>query len=177
MSLEELGIIAEMFGALAILVTLIYLAIQVKDGARASRSAAVTDATTAMQSFYEQLGSNSEASDLFLHGLRNPEALSEDRRFQFLMLMHCCFLGFQRSYFLAREGTLDLELRDSIGTAIEAVNQLPGMHMYWRQRRLFFQDEFVSLVEQLLEKPSASEMDAYQNLLRNTDPNASGSTD
>jgi hypothetical protein len=177
MSLEELGILAEMFGALAILVTLIYLAIQVKDGARASRSAAVTDATTAMQSFYEQLGSNREASDLFLHGLRDPEALPEDRRFQFLMLMHSCFLGFQRSYFLAREGTLDLELRDSIGTAIEAVNHLPGMHMYWRQRRRFFQDEFVSWVEKLLEKPSASEMDAYRSLLRSSESTTSRSQD
>jgi hypothetical protein len=126
----------------------------------------VTDATTAMQSFYEQLGSNSEASDLFLHGLRDPDSLSEERRFQFLTLMHSCFLGFQRSYFLAREGTLDLELRDSIGTAIEAVNHLPGMHVYWRQRKLFFQDEFVTWVEQLLERPGSSAMDAYRNLLR-----------
>lgn len=165
MSLEQLALLAEVLGAVAILVTLIYLAIQVKDSARASRSAAVTDATTAMQGFYEQLGANSEASDLFLNGLRDPLALSDERRFQYLMLMHSCFLGFQRSYFLAREGTLDIELRNSIGTAIQAVNHLPGMHHYWMQRKSFFQPDFVAWVESLLALPHLSDMQAYRDLL------------
>ncbi len=165
MELEKLALLAEVLGAVAILVTLIYLAIQVKDGAKASRSAAVTDATTAMQGFYEQLGVNREVSDLFLHGLRDPAALSDERRFQYLMLMHSCFLGFQRSYFLAREGTLDIELRNSIGTAIQAVNHLPGMHHYWKQRRAFFQPDFIDWVESLLAMPHKSDMEAYRDLL------------
>ena len=50
MSIELLGVVAEFIGAIAIIVTLVYLSIQVKDSARASRSAAVTDATTGQQS-------------------------------------------------------------------------------------------------------------------------------
>jgi hypothetical protein len=165
MQLEQAALLAEVLGAVAILITLIYLAIQVKDSARASRSAAVTDATTAMQGFYEQLGTNREASDLFLNGLRAPHALTPERQFQYLMLMHSCFLGFQRSYFLAREGTLDIELRDSIGTAIQAVNHLPGMGHYWSQRKAFFQPDFVEWVESLLALPHQTDMEAYRNLL------------
>lgn len=165
MTLEQFGIIADIVGAIAIIVTLIYLSIQIKDSARASRSAAVTDATTAMQAFYQELGSNPATSKLFLVGLTEPDTLSAEEQFQYLMMMHSCFLGFQRSYFLAREGTLDVALRDSIGTAMHAVNQLPGMYLYWRQRKGYFQPEFVQWVEGLLARDPLTDMDAYRNFV------------
>lgn len=165
MSLEQLGIVAEIVGAIAIIITLIYLSIQVKDSARASRAAAVTDATTAMQAFYQELGSNPATSKLFLDGLTMPDTLSREDQFQYLMMMHSCFLGFQRSFFLAREGTLDIALRDSIGTAMHAVNHLPGMHFYWRQRNGYFQPEFVEWVEDLLAREPLTDMDAYRDYL------------
>ena len=163
MSLEQLGIVAEIVGAIAIIITLIYLTIQVKDSARASRAAAVTDATTAMQAFYQELGSNPATSKLFLDGLTQPDTLSREDQFQYLMIMHSCFLGFQRSFFLAREGTLDVALRDSIGTAMHAVNHLAGMHFYWRQRKGYFQLEFVEWVEGLLARDPLTDMDAYRD--------------
>jgi len=162
MSLEQLGLIANIVGAIAIVITLVYLAIQIKDNARSSPSAAVTDATTAMQAFYQELGSNPATSKLFLEAVTNPDALSKQDQFQFVMLMHSCFLGFQRSFFLAREGTLDVALRDSIGTAMHAVSRSPGMHLYWRQRKAYFQPEFVEWVEGLLAREPLSDMDAYQ---------------
>jgi hypothetical protein len=162
MSLEQLGLIANIVGAIAIVITLVYLAIQIKDNARSSRSAAVTDATTAMQAFYQELGSNPATSKLFLDAVTNPDSLSQQDQFQFVMLMHSCFLGFQRSFFLAREGTLDVALRDSIGTAMQAVNRSPGMHLYWRQRKAYFQPEFVEWVESLLAREPLNDMDAYR---------------
>jgi len=162
MSLEQLGLIADIVSAIAIVITLVYLAVQIKDSARSSRSAAVTDATTAMQDFYQELGSNPATSKLFLEAMTNPDALSQQDQFQYLMLMHSCFLGFQRSFFLAREGTLDVALRDSIGTAMHAVNRMPGMHLYWRQRKAYFQPEFVEWVEGLFAREPLSDMDAYR---------------
>ena len=162
MQLERLALIAEIIGAVAIVITLLYLSIQIKDSAKASRSAAVTDATTAMQAFYQELGSNSATSKLYLKAMRNPDALSDEDQFQYLMMMHSCFLGFQRSFFLAHEGTLDVSLRDSIGIAIHTVNHMPGTHFYWRQRKFYFQPEFVDWVEGLLSKPPLAEMVAYR---------------
>ena len=68
MLLEELGRLAEIVSAIAIVITLLYLSIQIRDAARASKSAAVTDATTAMQAFYLELGSNPASAKLFLDG-------------------------------------------------------------------------------------------------------------
>jgi len=162
MNWEAIGAIGEIVGAITVFATLIYLAIQIKHGAQAARSAAVTDAITGMQAFYQELGTNQQASKLFLEGMTDPDSLSEQDRFQYIMMVHSAFLGFQRSFFLAQEGTLDVGLRDSIGTAIIAVNHLPGTHLYWRQRKLFFQQEFVLWVEDLLERESLADMGVYQ---------------
>ena len=62
MNWDAIGAVGEIVGAVAVIATLIYLAIQIKDSARAARSAAVTDATTAMQAFYQELGSNSRTT-------------------------------------------------------------------------------------------------------------------
>ena len=114
-----------------------YLARQIQDSARAARSAAVTDATNAIQSLYQELGTNSQSSQRFLKGLTDYKSMSEQEQFQWLMMMHSWFIAFQRSFFLSQEGTLDVGLRDSIGTAIIAVNYLPGLKYYWEQRRFF----------------------------------------
>ena len=161
MGWQEISTLSEIVGSIAVVVTLIYLAIQIRDSAKASRSAAVTDATGGIQSWYQELGSNPTAAELFLDGMADPERLSRKEQFQFVMLVHSVFLGFQRSYFLSKAGTLDVELRDSIGTAVHAVNNQPGIHFYWRERKIFFQPEFAEWVEQLLARQSLSEMQQF----------------
>ena len=161
MNWEAIGAVGEIVGAITVVATLIYLAKQIKDSARAARSQSITDATTGMQAWYQELGSNPQVSELVLTGFRNPEALSKEAQFQWLMIMHACFIGFQRSFFLAQEGTLDVGLRNSIGTAIVAVNHMPGMDVYWRQRKAFFQPEFVDWVEGLKDREPLTDMDAY----------------
>ena len=156
MNWQAIGTVAEIVSALAVVITLAYLAVQIRDSARASRAAAVTDATTGMQAWYQELGSSAESAKLFLDGMKNPDALSSPDRFQFVMLVHAAFLGFQRSFFLSRAGTLDVSLRDSIGTAVRAVNRMPGMAYYWEHRKAFFQQEFAEWVEELLAREAVS---------------------
>ncbi len=115
-----------------------------------------------MQAFYQELGSNPQTCELFLEGFTNPEALSGQGQYQFVMLVHAAFLGFQRGYLLAQEGTLDVGLRDSVAPGIIATNHLPGTQLYWRQRKAFFQPEFVDWVEDLLDRESLTDMDAYR---------------
>ena len=161
MNWDAIGAVGELIGAVAVIATLIYLAQQIRDSARAARSAAVTDATNAIQALYQELGTNPQSSEHFLKGLTDYDSMPESEQFQWLMLMHSWFIGFQRSFFLSQEGTLDVSLRDSIGTAIVAVNHMPGLKQYWRQRRSFFQAEFVEWVENLFEQKPLTDMHPY----------------
>jgi len=163
LKLSELASIAEIIGAFAVVVSLIYVGVQVNDSAGAVRSASANDANVALQSWYMQIGSDQQTSELFYEGLTSKEALSNQKEFQFLMMFHGVFLAFQNSYFLAEEGTIDTDLRDAITVAILGVKELPGTRRYWRQRRSYLHSGFADYVDQLLEQESEVSVDIYRS--------------
>jgi hypothetical protein len=154
--------IAEIMGAVAIIVSLIYLAIQVNDSTRAVRSAAANDANVAMQAWYLAIGSNEQISSLWLDAMLSEEPLSRDKEFQFLMMTHSAFLAFQNSYFLAQEGTIDAELREAITAAVIGVKDLPGMKRYWRQRSSYLHSGFAAYVDELMTRDPIDTVDIYR---------------
>ena len=58
MNWEAIGSTGELIGAFAVVITLIYVGIQVRHSAGAVRSAAANDASVALQAVYLALGMN-----------------------------------------------------------------------------------------------------------------------
>lgn len=160
--LSDMANIAEIVGAFAVVISLVYVGIQVKDSVGASRSASVNDANVALQTWYLEVGSNEQTSALFYRGLLSEEALPAEEEFQFLMMFHGVFLAFQNSFWLAEEGTLDPELLDALTAAILGVKDTPGMRRYWRQRRSYLNASFGFYVDELLERETNTSMDIYR---------------
>ena len=77
------------------------------------------------------------------------------------MMTHAAFLAFQNSYLLAVEGSIDIELRESITSAILSVKDLPGMIRYWRQRKSYLHKDFVVYVDELFTRDTIDTVDIY----------------
>jgi len=162
LKLSEWASVAEIVGAAAVIISLVYVGTQVNDNTSAIRSSAANDASVAMQSWYLEMGTNREASDLWFNAMTSPEPLPTHDEFQFMMMMHAVLLGMQNSYLLSQEGTIDTEFREGITTAIVAVKDLPGMMRYWRQRRDFFHSGFAEYIDGLLEREAIETLDMYK---------------
>jgi hypothetical protein len=160
--LSEFASIAEIIGAFAVVISLIYVGVQVNDNAGAVRSAAANDANVATQSWYMQIGSDQQTSELFYEALTSEVPLSNQEEYQFLMMMHGAMLAFQNSYLLAEEGTIDFELREAATTAISGVKELPGFRRYWRQRKSYLHTGFADYVDQLLKQKTDVTVDIYR---------------
>jgi hypothetical protein len=161
--LAEYAHIAEIVGAFAVVISLIYVGAQVNDSASAVRAASANDVNVALQSWYLEIGTNQQTSELFYEALTSEEALSDKEEFQFLMMLHGAFLAFQNSYLQAEEGTIDAELREAITAAIVGIKQLPGMRRYWRQRKSYLHSGFADYVDQLLEQDIEVSVDIYRS--------------
>jgi len=162
MTVLEWGAIGELIGGIAIIVSLIYVGIQVNDSASAVRSASANDANSALQNWYLQIGSDQQTSELMYEALISEEALSNQQEFQFLMMLHGIFLAFQNSYLLAEEGTIDVELLEGLTGVVLGVKDLPGMIRYWRQRKSYLHPEFADYVDQLLKQEKGIRLDIYR---------------
>ena len=162
MKLSEWAHVAEITGAGAVVVSLMYVGYQVNDSTAAIRSSAANDASVSMQAWYLEMGSNREASDLWFNAMTSEEPLPTHDEFQFMMMMHAVLLGMQNSYLLSLEGTIDAEFREAVTTAIVAVKDLPGMGRYWRQRRNFFHSGFAEYIDGLLARDPIDTLDMYK---------------
>jgi hypothetical protein len=163
MKLKQWVGFAEIIGAFAVVISLVYVGIQVNDSVGAVRSASANDANVAVQNWYLQIGSNPQTSKIFYDGLISKEPLPTYDEYQFLMMFHGAFLAFQNSYLIAAEGTIDDELVDALTGAIVLVKDLPGTKRYWRQRKSTFHSAFVSYVDELLVQETSSAMDMYRD--------------
>ncbi len=74
--------------------------------------------------------------------MTNPETLSRGDLFRYMFLVHAIMLELQATYYLAAEGTLDVELQESITNTLIAVKDQPGFVHYWEQRNSLFQTAF-----------------------------------
>ena len=84
LKLSELASVAEIIGAIAIVVSLIYVGIQVNDSTRAVRSATANDTSAAISSWYADLGVDQHATHVVLEGFANPDSLTRDETGQFI---------------------------------------------------------------------------------------------
>ncbi len=148
--LSDWANIAEIIGATAIVISLIYVGIQVNDSTRAVRSATANETSAALSAWYAQLGTNPQASTVFLNAMTNPESLSREEAFQFVVQLHGLMMEYQAAYYLSQEGTLDTELQESITNTLLGVKDLPGFALYWGQRRDLFKASYREYVEGLI---------------------------
>jgi hypothetical protein len=150
MPLEQLANIAEIFGMLIVAITLIYLTVQMRQNIRATRSATANDSVSMVSAWYTEIGNSEQSSALFYNAMADPEARTPEEWVQFVMLVHGIFLAFQNSYYLAREGTLDDRITQTINVAIVGIKDQPGFELYWRQRKAIFYPEFQDYVETVM---------------------------
>jgi len=150
LKLSELASLAEVIGAIAIVISLIYVGIQVNDSAQAVRSATANETSAAISSWYAEVGSSLQATQVFLDGITNPTSLSREETAQYIYLMHGLMLEYQTAYYLAEEQTLDTALQESLTNTLAGVREQSGFQMYWEQRRDLFQPTFRAWVDDLI---------------------------
>ena len=150
MPLEQLANIAEIVGVIIVVITLMFLTVQIRQNTRATKSASANESISTVSAWYREIGKSAQASTLFYNALADPESKSPDEWLQFVFALHGLFLAFQNSYYLAREGTLDDRINQSLTEAIIGVKDQPGFQLYWRQRKSIFFPEFQGYVEKVI---------------------------
>ncbi|MDG1995700.1 MAG: hypothetical protein P8J14_04335 [Emcibacteraceae bacterium] len=147
--LSNLALIAEIIGAIAIIITLAFVGYELKENTKSTKSATASAVAASTSAWYSELGDNEQSSSLFLHFMQNPDALTPELRFQASMKVHGMLVVLQNSYYLMCEGTLDKGILTYISGAILSVHNQPGWKWYWEQRKGMFYKEFQDYIDGL----------------------------
>lgn len=87
MNWDALGAIAEIVGALAVVVTLAYLAREIRQNTRAAKAAAVNASHVSLRENRRSTLASAELSTIFISGSKNPLELSETDRHRYVWIM------------------------------------------------------------------------------------------
>ena len=144
--------VVEVLGALAVIISLVFVGMQLDENTRATRSAIAAETTAMVAEWYSSLADNADTSQVMRAFLRDPSKLTPDERYRAAMKLHGFMLVFQSAYYLEEQGTLDVNIRDSLTKVLLSVGAQKGMAYYWMQRRATFTNEnFIAFMDKALE--------------------------
>jgi hypothetical protein len=106
MNWEAIGSIGEIIGATAVVLTLAYLAVQVRHGTKATQAASIHAASTLDQEFLLALGTDPVIAQLWTSYLTAPETLPHEQQIQGHYLMGSMLRRLENIYFQYHLGTL-----------------------------------------------------------------------
>ena len=115
MTIDELGSVGELVGAIATVATLLYLALQIRQSTAATRQTALYQAIESGSHVRREFVQNPDASSLYLRGCRDPDSLSPEDYLRFYMLVLTIF-----------EQARLIFLQHQAGAASEAEWQMTG---------------------------------------------------
>ena len=161
MKLREAANWAEVVSAVAIVISLIYVGVQVDDNTAATRSATASHANTLFIEWYSHISDDPELMDVWFRGVREPETLNQQEFLRFVFLLHMIMLQYQNNYYLVQEGTLEKKVLDAITLTLTTIKGTPGFERYWSLRKGLFYPEYKQFIEQLMYNSEYSASPTY----------------
>ena len=156
MTLEQIGNLAEAVGAIAVVISLIYLAIQLRQNTQSVRSATYQAIVGAAAQANIALFQDRALARILRVGSEDPMQLDEDERAQFSFICTQFFDLFENLYLQYEHGSLDDDYWLPRRGAYLDLFRTPGFAHCWAQRKEDYSRSFGGFVDAELSRPSES---------------------
>jgi hypothetical protein len=161
MNWEAVGAVGEILGAIAVLVTLIYLATQIKQHTLATRAVTNSAYAEAAREFNMAIANSPELARAMANWPENPADATPEDQVLVLSLWRAVFHIWANVYRQYRDGTLDsaimTALRKEISTYSMGASDNPALiprarmlEFAWSVERFIFEPSFQQFVDDLL---------------------------
>ena len=151
MNWDAIGAIGEIVGALAVFLTLVYLAIQLRQNTRAVQSSAIDSSIGKISAVRQTIYENTDLASLYLKGSKDPENLSEIETLQFRTLVHNMLLAQSNIFSQTKFTDLSTSTWESQIPILQRVIGSPGGKWFWKIYREEFENDFRDEVEKMFE--------------------------
>ena len=151
--LVNASMLAEIISAIAVVITVIYLTIQIKDNTRALKSQGHYNALSIAQSPIVMTVNDHELAAIVQKGYIIPDSLGSVERMRFYDYLFLSFNGWEYLYYANDSESIP----SSLWTGADAyygglIKTNPGIKTFWQEYKHAFAEPFLSYVEQHLEK-------------------------
>jgi hypothetical protein len=158
MNWEAISAVGQIVGAVGVIISVIYLAQQVRSNARQTRLASMRTMSDAFNQWLQSLAENAEFGDLYYRGMRDFESIQGADLPRFSGLMDHLFRIYEDMYYQKLEGHLDLRVWRGFEAPMRDIIAYPGAQAWWRTRSHWFSREFQEFIDGLARNAAAPSM-------------------
>lgn len=130
-------------------VGIVILAIEIRQNSVALRSNVLQSVSNESNPLNLAIATDSSMRDTWVHGLRDPNSLTESQRLQLNATLHVWFNNAQNWFYQMQSGVLDSEIADGHWTTMATMYEsFPGFREYWDSRGYSYTPEFQKFVKE-----------------------------
>ena len=155
MNWEAIGAVGEVLGALGVIATLGYLAVQIRLNTRVVRTSNFQNLMSANKSFTSAIAENEDVADIYQRGLVSFNQLSDTEQIRFNMLISEPFTSAQLSYQLNKRGLIDELLYEGHQASTALLFAAPGVREWWSKNKTWYHADFREFMDQKLPRAAA----------------------
>ena len=148
MSWAELASLAEIVGAIAVVITLIYIAKEIRQNSRALAISALRDTTAQWNDWSNMLASCGDLADIVVKASRDYDSLSDAEILR--------YGGYAQSFFDNVESSRELVVEHNVDNDLDIIESIvarritdPGIARWWQENTADYDEEFIAWVEDI----------------------------
>ena len=147
MQWDAIAAIGSVLGALGIILTVVFLAVQVRRNTAATQSQTYQVACSALAEFGAMLGRDPAVCRVWRIGLSKPEELEDNQYYQFAYLGISLLRRYENAFFQYHAGLIDDDFWDGHKNNLLWYFHQPGFQRWWKERRQTFSVTFRDYLE------------------------------
>ncbi|MFT4562657.1 MAG: hypothetical protein ACI9BW_002403 [Gammaproteobacteria bacterium] len=159
MNWEAIGAVGETLGAAAVVISLVYVAVQIRQNTNETRTQRTQTLISANADVNFQMANNEGLAELFQAGVHDYQQLSGIEQMRFGALSFSAFNRYSFAYHQFLNDQLEELFWDAIERELLVLLNLPGAHAWWENDKSRFLPVFVAHMDALLEEADVAELE------------------
>ena len=152
MNWEAAGAIAEIIGTFGVIISLIYLGLQIRGQTVEANLASGIEMANQINSVYTDLSTNRALAELWLIGLRDFGSLDEPEKVQFSALLSRFMRMIEAMFNQHQQQRFDDKVWTGLNEALKDVSLYPGFQAWWSIREHWYNNEFRAHVARQIDR-------------------------
>ena len=141
-TLEQMYYFSILVIAFAVVLSLIYVGVQIRQYTRTLRFNAGDNAIQKLREIYTLMAQDGGLADIYRNGTHDIDNISVGDKFRYTLIVHNFFRVYEDAWYQKKEGTLHPRHWQGITEQFLFLKDLPGFQAFWRDRKFLFSDEF-----------------------------------
>jgi hypothetical protein len=159
MDWEAAGAIGEIVGALAVVISVLYLAFQIRQNTQTVQGATIQGITETAQ---RENRWSSDLAGVFVKAIESPDSMSSLEAFQMGEWLTAAMMARQNEYLQYQRGLLDQEMWDASIGVVRSIMSIDFARIWWQSwDTSVYNPAFVSVVDEILSDKRDWRFDAH----------------